>query len=86
MCIRDRVFVDKNAFEADGIVLCGRIKAHTAFRGPYESGLMKMAVIGMGKQLSLIHISIIPWRPGRRTLSWAPGRSSTRPTPCWAVR
>ena len=44
------VFVDKNAFEADGIVLCGRIKAHTAFRGPYESGLMKMAVIGMGKQ------------------------------------
>ena len=30
--------------------------------------------------------SIIPWRPGRRTSSWAPGRSSTRLTPCWAVR
>ncbi len=44
------VFVDKYAYEADGIILCGRIKAHTAFRGPYESGLMKMAVIGMGKQ------------------------------------
>ena len=36
--------------EADAIILCGRIKAHTAFRGPYESGLYKMAVIGLGKQ------------------------------------
>lgn len=44
------VFVDKNAYEADGIILCGRVKAHTAFRGPYESGILKMAVIGMGKQ------------------------------------
>lgn len=44
------VFVDKYAYEADGIILCGRVKAHTAFRGPYESGIMKMAVIGMGKQ------------------------------------
>ena len=44
------VYIDKNAHEADGVILCGRIKAHTAFRGPYESGLMKMAVIGMGKQ------------------------------------
>ena len=47
---RKPVFVDKYAYEADGIILCGRIKAHTAFRGPYESGLLKMAVIGMGKQ------------------------------------
>ena len=44
------VYVDKNAAEADGIILCGRVKAHTAFRGPYESGILKMAVIGMGKQ------------------------------------
>lgn len=44
------VYVDKNAYEADGIILCGRVKAHTAFRGPYESGVCKMAVIGMGKQ------------------------------------
>lgn len=44
------VFIDRYASEADGIILCGRIKAHTGFRGPYESGLMKMAVIGMGKQ------------------------------------
>lgn len=44
------VFIDWFASEADGIILCGRVKAHTGFRGPYESGLMKMAVIGMGKQ------------------------------------
>ena len=45
-----QVFQDKYAHEADGVILCGRIKAHTAFRGPYESGLLKMSVIGMGKQ------------------------------------
>ena len=44
------VFIDKLASEADGILLCGRVKAHTAFRCPYESGILKMAVIGMGKQ------------------------------------
>ena len=44
------VFIDKYAAEADGIILVGRIKAHTQFVGPFESGLLKMAVIGMGKQ------------------------------------
>ena len=43
-------YTDKFAYEADGVILCGRIKAHTAFRAPHESGLMKMSVIGMGKQ------------------------------------
>ena len=44
------VYIDRYAYEADAIILCGRIKAHTGFRGPYESGLLKMSVIGMGKQ------------------------------------
>lgn len=44
------VFVDKNAFHSDGIVLINRIKPHTAFRGPNESGLVKMIAIGLGKQ------------------------------------
>lgn len=44
------VFIDKNAAEADGIILGCRIKPHTAFRGPYESGIMKMMAIGLGKQ------------------------------------
>lgn len=44
------VFADKHAVAADAVILCGRIKAHTAFEGDYESGLCKMAVIGIGKQ------------------------------------
>lgn len=44
------VYVDKIASEADGIVVINRVKPHTAFRGPYESGIMKMISIGLGKQ------------------------------------
>lgn len=44
------VFIDRYAAESDGIILGCRIKPHTAFRGPYESGLMKMMAIGLGKQ------------------------------------
>lgn len=44
------VRIDKNAAEADGILLLNRVKPHTSFRGRYESGLMKMMAIGLGKQ------------------------------------
>jgi hypothetical protein len=44
------VHLDRFAAEADGIIVVNRIKPHVAFRGPCESGLMKMIVIGMGKQ------------------------------------
>ena len=44
------VYVDKFASEADGIVVINRVKPHTAFRGPVESGIMKMISIGLGKQ------------------------------------
>jgi hypothetical protein len=44
------VYIDKNAAEADGIIVVGRVKPHTDFRGPYESGIMKMMTIGLGKQ------------------------------------
>lgn len=50
------VFVDRYAYNADGIILCGRVKAHTAFRGPYESGILKMSVIGLGKQHGAEHV------------------------------
>lgn len=46
----DEVRMDKFAHEADAVIVVGRIKAHTAFRGPYESGLVKMMAIGMGKR------------------------------------
>ena len=44
------VYVDRLACQADGIVVINRVKPHTAFRGPIESGLMKMLSIGLGKQ------------------------------------
>lgn len=44
------VQIDRNAAEADGIIVINRIKPHTSFRGTYESGLMKMMAIGLGKQ------------------------------------
>lgn len=40
---------DANAYSADYIVVCGRVKPHTDFRGPIESGLCKMMIVGLGK-------------------------------------
>lgn len=47
---KQSVRIDKYASEADGILLFNRVKPHTSFRGRYESGLMKMMAIGLGKQ------------------------------------
>lgn len=44
------VYLDRNAHEADGIVVVARVKPHTGFRGEIESGLCKMTAIGLGKQ------------------------------------
>ena len=44
------VYIDRYAAESDGIIVVNRIKPHTCFRGPYESGIMKMMAIGLGKQ------------------------------------
>jgi hypothetical protein len=44
------VYIDRYAHSADGIVVICRVKPHTAFRGPNESGLVKMIAIGLGKQ------------------------------------
>jgi hypothetical protein len=44
------VYLDRNALKADGIIVVGRVKPHTDFKGEIESGLMKMMAIGLGKQ------------------------------------
>lgn len=44
------VYFDREASLADYVVVCGRIKPHTDFTGPIQSGLMKMMLIGLGKQ------------------------------------
>src|SRR3954467_5002210 len=42
-------FMDKVAYESDGVMLVGRVKWHTDFAGKIESGLFKMMAIGLGK-------------------------------------
>ncbi|HET8549804.1 MAG TPA: hypothetical protein VFL57_17465, partial [Bryobacteraceae bacterium] len=42
-------FMDRTAFEAGAVFLINRVKWHTTFEGPIESGITKMAAIGLGK-------------------------------------
>ncbi len=42
-------FMDRSAFESDGVMVIGRVKWHTDFSGKLESGLFKMTAIGLGK-------------------------------------
>jgi hypothetical protein len=44
------VFIDKNAYGADHIIVVNRVKPHTDFEGINESGMLKMLAIGLGKQ------------------------------------
>jgi hypothetical protein len=43
------VLWDTFAAAADGVIVVNRVKAHTAFRGAWESGLFKMIAVGLGK-------------------------------------
>ena len=42
------VYVDSTAWQYDGVILLNRVKTHTDFTGRYESGLVKMATVGLG--------------------------------------
>ncbi len=50
------VCFDRLAHEADATILINRIKPHTSFRGRYESGLMKMLAVGLGKHRQALAI------------------------------
>ena len=52
---RNALFMDRFAWESDGVILINRIKPHTDFHGEFESGLVKMAVIGLGKEKQAHH-------------------------------
>jgi len=56
------VFLDAIANESAGVFIVGRVKKHTDFHGPIESGLCKMMALGLGKvrQANFIHAN----RPG----------------------
>lgn len=51
------VYAAREAAEADGVLVVNRVKPHTSFHGPHESGLMKMIAVGMGraKGASMVH-------------------------------
>jgi hypothetical protein len=48
------VYLDRCASEADHIGVVGRVKPHTGYHGPIESGLMKMMMIGLGKHVGAL--------------------------------
>ena len=43
------MLMDRGAAEADHLVVINRVKPHTKFHGPIESGLTKMLTVGLGK-------------------------------------
>jgi hypothetical protein len=53
------VYLDALACEADGVLIVNRVKKHTDFHGPLESGLCKMMTVGLGKvrQANLLHVN-----------------------------
>lgn len=44
------IHMDKHAWNADGIIVVNRVKPHTSFHSSVESGMLKMMVIGLGKE------------------------------------
>jgi len=50
------VYMDRNAYEADGTIVINRVKVHGDFFGEIESGLMKMCAIGLGKHKLALQI------------------------------
>jgi hypothetical protein len=54
------VWMDRIAYESAGVLVVNRIKLHTCFAGPVQSGLTKMIVVGMGKTPSAITFHSAP--------------------------
>ncbi len=50
------VFISKDAFEADHIVIINRVKPHTLLRGEVESGLCKLLTVGCGKHKGALNM------------------------------
>lgn len=69
------VLVDKLAATADGLVIVNRIKPHTEFEGPIESGLIKMMAIGLGNHQGCFQVHQQTVNYGYRRVIPAIGRS-----------
>ena len=59
-----QTYMDRAAFESHGVMLCGRVKWHTDFEGPIESGLFKMMAIGLGKFAGAQHYHTFGYKHG----------------------
>ncbi|MFQ7854565.1 MAG: hypothetical protein ACLRIS_04970 [Flavonifractor plautii] len=75
------VYLDKNAYEADGIIVSCRLKPHNAFRGPYESGPCKMLAVGLGKQKGPSGSTPTAWARSGPTSLHRQGHSGQGPHP-----
>jgi hypothetical protein len=58
------VVCSSEALRADGILLVNRIKPHTDFFGSLGSGLVKMSVVGLGKQVGATRFHLAAMRFG----------------------
>jgi Lactate racemase N-terminal domain len=74
------IYFDKNAYQADGIILANRVKPHTDFRATHESGVLKMLVIGLGKRDGASQVHKLGVR-GLREVLPAVGRFLVKNTP-----
>lgn len=47
-----QAFMDRNAYDADAVLVMNRVKPHTDFSGDIESGVVKMMTVGLGKAVA----------------------------------
>ncbi|MGH9674808.1 MAG: hypothetical protein ACRD44_16645 [Bryobacteraceae bacterium] len=67
-------FLDRTAFESDGVMMVGRVKWHTDFAGGIESGLFKMMAIGLGKFAGAQRYHTYAYKQGLETVIRQVGR------------
>ena len=69
-----KTFMDRNAYQSDGVMLVGRVKWHTDFAGKIESGLFKMMAIGLGKFAGAQHYHTYAYKMGLERVIRSIGR------------
>ena len=72
------VFIDKNASQADWIVVVNRVKPHTDFSGDIESGILKMAAVGLGKKIGADFYHKAPVQHGYGHVMASVGRTALK--------
>ena len=69
-----KTFMDRSAYESDGVMLVARVKWHTDFAGKIESGLFKMMAIGLGKFAGAQHYHTYAYKKGLEAVIQSIGR------------